>query len=153
MSLNAYIPQDNGNLRHVAEAEEAGPDELVEFVEALQESLSGKSKDGPFVVLGIEEGFSAYIEFEDEPVTTVTRVLKIGGVAVNNGSAPEAAAPAKRAPAKRTARKTTAAKKAPVKAAAKRTVRKAATKTVAKPAAKKSIKRGSGFKRNSASDE
>lgn len=156
MSLNAYIPKDNGDLKHVAEAD-GTLDQLPEFVEAMQEALRGQQKDGPFVVLDIDSGTSAYVEFEEEPVTTVTRVLKVNGEVVNNGSGEVAqVTPPKRA--------TRTVKKAPAKAGtAKRTVkkapavktatRKAAPKKAApKAAAKKTIK-GSGFKRNPASAE
>lgn len=155
MALNAYIPQDTGNLKHVAEAE-ASPDQLSEFVEAVQESLSGKSKDGPFVVIDVDAGFSAYVDFAEEEVVTVSRVMRVGGVAVN-GSGPAAAEPApapKRAPAKR---KVGTAKKAPAAKAkagtAKRTVKKAPAKAAAKPATRTVKRSGSGFKRNAASAE
>jgi hypothetical protein len=74
MALNAYIPQDSGNLKYVAEDEQATPEQLAEFLEALQEALTGKSKDGPFVIIDIDAGFSAYVEFADEEVTEVPRV-------------------------------------------------------------------------------
>lgn len=150
MSLNAYTPQENGNLKHLAEAEGTS-EQLAEFIEAVQDAYP-RQKDGPFVVIDIDNGFSAYVEFEDEEVVEVRRVLKIGGVTVSNGTteAAEEAAPRRRAKPgpkpgskRKPAAKTTAA---PVK----RTVRKAAAP---KAAATKVKRTGSGFKRNAASAE
>lgn len=139
MSLNAYVPQENGNLKHLAEAD-AEPDQVAEFIEVIQEEYP-RQKDGPFVVMDLDAGYVVYVEIEEEPVTTVTRVLKIGGVAVNNGDGEAAAPKARRKAPAKTAAKTTAAK---------RTVKKAP----AKAAASKTIKRsGSGFKRNARSAE
>ena len=158
MALNAYIPQDTGNLKYVAEAEDAGPDDLPDFVEALQESLTGKAKDGPFVIMDIDAGFAAYVEFTEEEVVTVSRVLKVGGVVVGSSNGDEAAVSAP-APTKRRAKpgpKPGTARKAPAKAGtAKRTVKKAAPKKApaAKASAAKTIRRGGGFKRNPASAE
>jgi hypothetical protein len=155
MALNAYIPQDTGNLKHVAEAEDAGPDQLSDFIEAVQETLSGRSKDGPFVVIDIDNGFSAYVEFTDEEIVETRRVMKVGGVVVQNGSGPAAAeepevtpAPRRRGRPKGSTRKT-AAKSGSTKRAVKRS-----PAAVGAAEGKKTIKRGgSGFKRNPASEE
>lgn len=142
MSLNAYVPQENGNLKHLAEAD-ASPDQVAEFIEVVQEEYP-RQKDGPFVVMDLDSGFVTYVEFEDEEVVEVKRILKIGGVAVSNGDSAEPAPTKRRAkpgPKPGSTRKTTATK---------RTVKKAP----AKAAASKTIKRsGSGFKRNPGSAE
>jgi hypothetical protein len=149
MSLNAYIPQDNGNLKHVAEAD-ATPDQLSEFMEAIQDELRGAQKDGPFVVIDIDNDFSAYVEYDTEEIVEVKRVLKIGGVTVNNGATVEAEGAPKRATRKAKAAPAKTATRTPAaKGTAKRTVKKAA----APKAGAKTIKRGSGFKRNAASAE
>ena len=156
MALNAYIPQDSGNLKYVAEDEQATPEQLAEFLEALQEALTGKSKDGPFVIIDIDAGFSAYVEFADEEVTEVRRVLKIGGVPVDVTGADNGASAAEEAPRQR--RKpgpkpgSTRRKPGP-KPGSKRVNKRAAAAEAPATEARKPIKSGGAFKRRDTGDE
>lgn len=151
MAFILFQPQDNGNLKQLAQSEQSDPALAVD--EYRDEN--SRSQVLEFIVLCTEDGeFGTFhtVEVEDDAPVQPKRKIKVAGA---NAAQAESSA-------KRTVRKSPAKSGLTEKAAApKRTTTKKTTtkKTAAKPASsakggkKLSKSGGSAIKRNKASDE
>lgn len=156
MSLSAFVEQENGNLKFLAETEdEFTPDA---FIEALLEEAPKQQKLAEieaFIVLDTDAGTFVIVEnVEEEVPATVRRVIRVAGQ--------EAAAEEEEAPKPK--RQTAKAKGTSVKAAAANNRAQATAQAKARTTAKAkgsatkaatgtTLRRRGGFKRNAASDD
>lgn len=156
MSLTAFVEQENGNLKYIAETEEgSGEENAAPFIEALLEEMPKQREVEAFIVLDTDEGKFYIVEnVEEEVPATVKRVIRVAGSNGAEAEEDEAPKPRKRAAAAKgnSVKEAAAANRATQTAKAKaKTATKAASsggKTTGT-----TLRRRGGFKRNAASDD
>lgn len=148
MSINIYTQKDNGDLKLIAEVEDATLDQAEEIVTAVLEE--SPRLQGPFALIDTDSAVSA--DVQEEEVTEVIRKIVLNGDSAAPAPKPKPAA--KRNPASGSRRRSAGKKSGGSKrrsAPAKAKSGGSAPKAKSRPAIRTGG--GGGLRRNNAGDE